>query len=487
MLSTETILADRFQLRESLNSNPVRQTWLGRDLKRRDRVVIKLLAMGNGMQWDDVKLLEREAQVLQRLDHPRLVRYRDYFSVDDQNLWFGLVTEYLPGVSLKQKLESGYTFSRPEVMWIATEVLEILSYLHQFAPPILHRDIKPSNLIWGEDNRIYLIDFGSVQIQFPTPGATFTVVGTLGYTPIEQFGGQSTTASDFYALGMTLVHLLTGCPPADFPQESFRVKFRDRIPQKTDIRLITWLERLTEPLPENRFYSADEALLELQKLNFRAVIAPATESNINLSQTDDKLTIQIPCRFSLQFIRPMRHTAKWLVATTKEKLSNLNILVKSGVFVSIIITLIILQKLPIPTGKIALFLLEVIAAIPLIGLILAIPGSLIFLMAILTSGEKYFERISLNFDNENYEICWHSSAFTRRQQGKLSYIQEINPLCLQDSQGNFHHSLEIVTQEPLLFLFSRRRTYRLGDQLEEAEVKHIQQEIRHWIGSKNQG
>ncbi|XDE63941.1 hypothetical protein AB3M80_08480 [Arthrospira platensis BEA 1257B] len=46
MLSTETILADRFQLRESLNSNPVRQTWLGRDLQRRDRVVIKLLDHG---------------------------------------------------------------------------------------------------------------------------------------------------------------------------------------------------------------------------------------------------------------------------------------------------------------------------------------------------------------------------------------------------------------------------------------------------------
>lgn len=485
MLSTETILADRFQLLESLNSNPVRQTWLGRDLKRRDRVVIKLLAMGNGMQWDDVKLLEREAQVLQRLDHPRLIRYRDYFSLDDHNLWFGLVTEYLPGVSLKQKLESGYNFSRPEVLWIATEVLEILSYLHEFTPPILHRDIKPSNLIWGEDNRIYLIDFGSVQIQFPTPGATFTVVGTLGYTPIEQFGGQSTSASDLYALGMTLVHLLTGFPPADFPQESFRVKFRDRIPPKTDIRLITWLERLTEPLPENRFPTAYDALLELQKLNFRTIITPPTESNINLSQTDDKLTIQIPCRFSLQFVRPIRNTAKWLMATTKEKLNNLNILVKSGIFLSIIITFIILQNLPIPTGKIAIFLLQVIVATPLIGLILAVPLSLIFLIAILTSGEKYFERIILNFDTENYEICWHSSAFSRHHRGKLSYIQNINPLCLQDSQGNFHHSLEIVTQEPLLFLFSRRRTYRLGQQLEEAEVKQLQQEISDWIDHQN--
>ncbi|MGC9525252.1 MAG: serine/threonine protein kinase [Limnospira sp.] len=486
MLSSGTVLADRFQLVEPLNANPVRQTWLGRDLKRRDRIAIKLLAMGTGMQWDDIKLLEREAQVLQRLDRPRLVRYRDYFSLDEENLWFGLVTEYIPGISLKQKLEAGYNFTRPDLLWIATEVLEILDYLHQFSPPVLHRDIKPSNLIWGEDNRIYLIDFGSVQVQFPTPGATFTVVGTLGYTPIEQFGGQSIPASDLYALGMTLIHLLTGCTPADFPQDNFRVLFHDRIPQNTDIRVISWLENLTEPMPENRFSSARDALEELKNLNRIGTIAPPQERSVNLSKTGDRLQIQIPCRFSLQFVRPVRHTAKTLISTAQERLKNLPIFIKGGALFSLLLTIYLLQKLPISTGKIALFLLESLAAVPIILLILGIPGGLIFLASILTSGENYFERISLNFYGEYYEICWHSSTWTRRHRGKLSHIQQIDPICLQDRKGNFRHTLEIVTQEPLLLLFSRRRTYRLGQQLEEAELQQIRQEIYHWISGKNE-
>ena len=48
---------------------------------------------------------------------------------------------------------------------IAREVLDILVYLHGLSPPVLHRDIKPSNLILGEDQLIYLVDFGAVQAQ----------------------------------------------------------------------------------------------------------------------------------------------------------------------------------------------------------------------------------------------------------------------------------------------------------------------------------
>lgn len=74
----------------------------------------------------------------------------------------------------------------------------------------MHRDIKPSNLIWGEDQHVYLVDFGAVQAQAAVTGVTFTVVGTSGYAPLEQFWGRAVAASDLYALGATLIHLLTG-------------------------------------------------------------------------------------------------------------------------------------------------------------------------------------------------------------------------------------------------------------------------------------
>ncbi|MGF1490875.1 MAG: serine/threonine protein kinase [Microcoleaceae cyanobacterium] len=145
MLSPGTVLNTRFRLKQPLNSDTVRHTWLAEDLMFQDQVVLKLLALSGSMEWDDLKLLEREAQVLQELNHPRIAKYRDYFALKSFNQWFSLVTEYVPGVSLKQKLEKQHRFTQQQLQWIAQEVLDILQYLHQLTPPILHRYLKPSN------------------------------------------------------------------------------------------------------------------------------------------------------------------------------------------------------------------------------------------------------------------------------------------------------------------------------------------------------
>jgi serine/threonine protein kinase len=174
-------------------------------------------------------LFEREAQVLKQLNHPRIPQYRDYFAIDDRMLWFGLVQDYIPGTSLKDLLSQGKRFSQEQVRQIAVEVLQILIYLHELNPPVLHRDIKPSNLILGDDGQVYLVDFGAVQDRAAKEGATFTVVGTYGYAPMEQFGGRTVPASDLYALGTTLIHLLTGIAPADLPQDDLRIQFSDKV------------------------------------------------------------------------------------------------------------------------------------------------------------------------------------------------------------------------------------------------------------------
>ncbi|MHC5719011.1 MAG: serine/threonine protein kinase, partial [Nostoc sp.] len=210
MLQPEQILQDRYQIQRQLGNNGIRQTWLAKDLQASDgensTVVVKLLAFGGTVQWDDLKLFEREAQILKQLNHPRIPQYIDYFCIDDRTLWFALIQEYIPGESLKEKLAVGKRFTEKRARKIAVEILNILTYLHELNPGVLHRDIKPSNLIWGEDNRIYLVDFGAVQDKAAREGVTFTVVGTYGYAPMEQFGGRAVAASDLYALGATLFH-----------------------------------------------------------------------------------------------------------------------------------------------------------------------------------------------------------------------------------------------------------------------------------------
>jgi serine/threonine protein kinase len=97
-----------------------------------------------------------------------------------------------------------------------------------YRPQYYIENIKPSNLIINSENNVYLVDFGAVQSRGAVTGVTFTVVGTSGYAPLEQFWGRAVPSSDLYALGMTLIHLLTGIVPIELPPPR-TLKFNSRL------------------------------------------------------------------------------------------------------------------------------------------------------------------------------------------------------------------------------------------------------------------
>ncbi|MDY7007920.1 MAG: serine/threonine-protein kinase [Cyanobacteriota bacterium] len=267
MLTPGKILKERYQLQKQLG--PVvagRKTWLAFDSQSQEQVTIKMLAYSPEMLGQELNLFEAEAQILQALNHPRIPNYRDYFllykEADAGLSWFALVQDYIPGFSLQELLDREKKFTEEEVEKIAKEILEILIYLHELEPPVLHRDIKPSNLIMGADQQIYLVDFGGVQSKGNANGATFTVVGTIGYAPLEQFWGRAVPASDLYALGTTLIHLLTGIIPADLPQKNYQIQFTDQV--DISYSLAIWINKITEMDLERRFKNAREALVSLE-------------------------------------------------------------------------------------------------------------------------------------------------------------------------------------------------------------------------------
>jgi serine/threonine protein kinase len=77
MLQVEQVLQGRYQLKQQLGNNAGRQTWLAVDLatQARERVIVKLLPFSPQLHWDDLKLFEREAQVLKHLNHPYIPKY----------------------------------------------------------------------------------------------------------------------------------------------------------------------------------------------------------------------------------------------------------------------------------------------------------------------------------------------------------------------------------------------------------------------------
>jgi serine/threonine protein kinase len=309
ILEAGQIINNSYQLQKKLGQNNSCQTWLAISLASPKQVVLKLLTLNPQMQWEEHKLFEREGQVLKNLNHPRIPKYQDYFILDNlpgsKFPWLILVQSYISGNSLQELLNQGQRFSESQVEKIAIEILSILVYLHSLEPPVLHRDIKPSNLILGEDKRVYLVDFGAVQDKGVVECATFTVVGTYGYVPIEQFAGRAEPASDLYALGATLIHLITGTSPADLPHHNSRIEFASLV--SIDLGLINWIGKLTEPNIADRINTANDAIAALEN---KYTLSPAITkhkpkgSKIQLQKTASYLEIKIPRRGtkSLRFV-----------------------------------------------------------------------------------------------------------------------------------------------------------------------------------------
>jgi len=170
-----------------------------------------------------------EASTLARLDHPNLPKVSDYFSVDGREY---LVMDFVEGRDLQEILQEtqrrGEQLKEIQVLAWATQLLDALEYMHSQDPPVVHRDIKPSNIKVTPRGTVKLVDFGLVKVLQPNDSRTVTVVqgrGTVAYTPLEQYGGDTgftDNRSDIYAVGATLYHLLCGQPPVDAKERFLR-------------------------------------------------------------------------------------------------------------------------------------------------------------------------------------------------------------------------------------------------------------------------
>ena len=292
---TETI-GDRYEIHQELGRQTGRRTVLALDRQTDRQVVVKHLWLGEDFDWKDLKLFEREADVLKTLSHRNIPEYLDYLELtSDTGPSFALVQSYINSRSLETQLTAGRTFSESDVRALAQSLLEILIYLHGLTPPVIHRDIKPSNILLSDRSgnspgQVYLVDFGSVQTLAAQEGGTITVVGTYGYMPPEQFGGRVVPASDLYSLGATLIFLATGQHPSELAQQKLQLQFRQRAGLSP--RFADWLEWMTDPSLSRRFTSAQAALDALDKPPRRpAVVVKPANSQIRLTQTPESLTM----------------------------------------------------------------------------------------------------------------------------------------------------------------------------------------------------
>jgi len=225
-LKNGEVLRGRYKVRDRIGQGGTGNIYLADDIRLEGRLcALKEVEYDRSLPAKILKEARdqflREATVLARLDHPNLPKVSDFFSNGTRDY---LVMDYVPGKDLRTlMLEARHHNSflqEEDVLNWASQLADALIHLHKQDPPIVHRDIKPSNLKLTPNGLLKLVDFGLVKVLVPDE-MTITVIqgqGTILYTPLEQYGGDSThtdVRSDIYAFGATLYHLMTNEPPID--------------------------------------------------------------------------------------------------------------------------------------------------------------------------------------------------------------------------------------------------------------------------------
>ena len=247
------VLSGRYRLIAPIGSGSSAQVFLADDTRLRRRVAVKLL---HAALADDDGFLRRfraEAQAAAALNHPNIVAVYDWG--DDVGTPY-LVTEYLAGGSLRSMLDHGSRLSVSQSLLVGLEATRALDYAHRRG--FVHRDIKPANLLFGEDARLRIADFGLAralaEAAWTEPAGA--VLGTARYASPESARGESVDGrADVYSLGLVLVEAVTGKVP--FASDTTIATLMARVDTPVEVPaalgpLRGILARAGQPAPDDR-------------------------------------------------------------------------------------------------------------------------------------------------------------------------------------------------------------------------------------------
>ena len=265
MIQPGDVIHDRYRVIRELGSGGFAKTFEVKDTAENDHKVIKILKENAYSRQKVRELFAQEYEILKRFSHPGIpkVKIDGYVAITynrhSQVLTIpGLVMEKIDGEDLKEWLKSNTKIinTQQAIQWLK-ELIDILDYVHSHK--YVHRDIKPSNIMLKPNGQLVLIDFGIVKEltqQYERRDIPNTEIGTPGYAGPEQqratleetllmLNTRLDHRADFFSLGRTFVHLLTGISPDNLrdPENGNRLSWRHQAPGiDEDFKdLIDWL------------------------------------------------------------------------------------------------------------------------------------------------------------------------------------------------------------------------------------------------------
>ena len=195
-------------------------------------------------------------------------RVQDYIALGDDAA--ALVTDWLEGVTLQQKIDTNSGFlSEDDVRLWMEQVCEAMTFLASAG--IVHRNLKPSNIVIDGNNVAHVDDFSLAALA----GSENRTCGTLGYAAPEQLKDFATvsTCFDIYGFGATFYHALTGHPPSKIGFDhiigniGMKAEEPKDLPQTLSGSFATTLARCLETEPRHRVQSFVELRTQLESRN----------------------------------------------------------------------------------------------------------------------------------------------------------------------------------------------------------------------------
>jgi len=251
--------------------------------------ILKVLKRDRSENPKVLSLFKKEAEVLSQLQHPGvpLVETDGYFVYrpKDGPPLHCIMMEKIDGPNLLQWMQQQGNHpigERQAFQWLF-QLAEILRRVHQHN--YFHRDIKPDNIMLRATGQLVLVDFGAAREMSQTYLAQVgslgvTTISSAGYTPPEQEQGQAVPQSDFYALGRTIIFLLTGRSPNDtalYDPMLNAFQWRSHAPN-VSAEFADLLDSLVSPRVIDRPRTAQELIDRLHQLSLSQFLHQGDES-----------------------------------------------------------------------------------------------------------------------------------------------------------------------------------------------------------------
>lgn len=265
----------RYGVGEEIGRGAMAVIYRGFDPEIRRELAIKCLQDDYARRPEYRRRFVAEARAAGTLTHPGIVTIFDVGESDDRPF---IAMELLDGITLTAFAEQFRPLLLRNVLKIAIQLVEALDYAHRNG--VVHRDIKPENIIVTSATvNIKVMDFGIAQTLNDPAWRADTdgyVAGSPHYMAPEQVRGLPTDArADLYSVGVVLYELLTGSTPfRGHEVEGLLTRVvRDPAPPLRPIvqgcppELIELVERLLQKEPEQRYQSAGELLVDLQRID----------------------------------------------------------------------------------------------------------------------------------------------------------------------------------------------------------------------------